>query len=58
MYTQSDLVLNKKTTDIFNARTLAMTAMLSALSFILAFIEFPVPLSLFFARMDLSELFF
>lgn len=58
MYTQSDLVLNKKTTNIFNARTLAMTAMLSDLSFILAFIEFSVPLSPFFARMDLSELLF
>lgn len=54
MYTQSDLVL-KKTTNIFNARTLAMTAMLSALSFILAFIEFSVPLSPSFARMDLSD---
>lgn len=54
MYTQSDLAL-KKTTNIFNARTLAMTAMLSALSFILAFIEFPVPLSPSFARMDLSD---
>lgn len=31
MYTQSDLVL-KKTTNIFNTQTLAMIAMLSALS--------------------------
>lgn len=54
MYTQSDLTL-KNTTNIFNARTLAMTAMLSALSFILAFVEFPVPLSPSFAKMDLSD---
>lgn len=54
MYTQSDLAF-KKTTNISNARTLTMTAMLSALSFILAFIEFPVPLSPPFERMDLSD---
>lgn len=54
MYIQSDLTL-KKTTNIFNTRTLAMTAMLSALSFILAFVEFPVPLSPSFAKMDLSD---
>ena len=46
---------NKKTTTIFNARMLAMTAMLSAIAFILAFLEFPVPLSPSFARMDLSD---
>ena len=34
---------------------LAMTAMLSAIAFILAFLEFPVPLSPSFARMDLSD---
>lgn len=39
----------------FNARTLAITAMLSAISFILGFLEFPVPLSPSFARMDLSD---
>lgn len=32
-----------------------MTAMLSAVSFVLAFIEFPVPLSPSFAKMDLSD---
>lgn len=36
-------------------RVLAMTAMLSAIAFILAFLEFPVPLSPAFARMDLSD---
>jgi riboflavin transporter FmnP len=38
-----------------NVRMLTMTALLSAISYILAFIEFPVPLSPPFARMDLSD---
>lgn len=38
-----------------NTRLLAMSAMLSGVSFILAFFEFPVPLSPAFARMDLSD---
>ena len=54
MFTQSKSI-SKKRTNIFNARTLAMTAMLSAVSFVLAFIEFPVPLSPSFAKMDLSD---
>lgn len=37
------------------ARTVTMTAMLAAISYILAFAEFPVPLSPAFARMDLSD---
>lgn len=37
-------------------RTLAGAAMLSAVAFVLAFLEFPVPLSPPFARMDLSDL--
>lgn len=32
-----------------------MTALLSAIAYILAFVEFPVPLSPAFARMDLSD---
>ena len=32
-----------------------MTGMLAAISYILAFLEFPVPLSPAFARMDLSD---
>lgn len=32
-----------------------MTAMLAAISYVLAFLEFPVPLSPAFARMDLSD---
>lgn len=38
-----------------NTRTLTMIAMLSGISYVLAFIEFPVPLSPTFARMDLSD---
>lgn len=39
-----------------SARTISMTAMLTAVSYLLAFVEFPVPLSPSFARMDLSDL--
>ena len=35
---------------------LTMTAILSAIAFILAFLEFPVPLSPPFVRMDMSDL--
>lgn len=45
----------RKTAPAYHARTLTMTAMLAAVSFILAFVEFPVPLSPSFARMDLSD---
>ncbi len=40
----------------FNTKTLTMTAMLSAVSFLLAFMEIPVPFSPSFARFDLSDL--
>ncbi len=36
-------------------RAITVTALLSAISFVLAFLEFPVPLSPPFARMDLSD---
>lgn len=39
----------------FSARTMTITALLSAIAYILAFVEFPVPLSPSFARMDLSD---
>lgn len=42
-------------TRTLNARMIAMTAMLSAISFILAFVEIPVPLSPSFAKFDLSD---
>lgn len=38
-----------------NTRAFTMTAMLAAISYLLAFMEFPVPLSPAFARMDLSD---
>ena len=40
----------------FSLRILTVTAVLSAIAFVLAFLEFPVPLSPPFARMDLSDL--
>lgn len=42
--------------NISKTRKLAVTAVLSAIAFVLAFLEFPVPLSPSFARMDLSDL--
>lgn len=38
-----------------SVRTITMTALLSTIAYILAFAEFPVPLSPAFARMDLSD---
>ena len=38
-----------------NIRTITMTALLSAIAYVLAFVEFPVPLSPSFAKMDLSD---
>lgn len=46
----------QKKSSFQNVRTLTMTAVLSAIAFVLAFFEFPVPLSPSFARMDLSDL--
>ena len=52
-------IILKRRTDIkmdcYNARAVTITAMLAAVSYILAFVEFPVPLSPAFARMDLSN---
>ena len=41
---------------ISKTRKLTVTAVLSAVAFLLAFLEFPVPLSPPFARLDLSDL--
>ena len=41
---------------LHSVRTVSMTAMLAAVAYLLAFLEFPVPLSPSFARMDLSDL--
>ena len=40
---------------VLNIRTITMTALLSAMAYVLAFVEFPVPLSPSFAKMDLSD---
>ncbi len=45
----------KKST-VFGIRALTMTSLLSAISYILAFIEVPVPLSPSFVKMDISDL--
>ena len=39
----------------YSARTITVTALLSTIAYILAFVEFTVPLSPSFARMDLSD---
>lgn len=38
-----------------SVRTMTMIAMLAGISYVLAFLEFPVPLSPSFAKMDLSD---
>ena len=42
--------------NLVSTRTITMTALLAAISYVLAFLEFPVSLSPSFARMDLSDL--
>ena len=52
------IILKRRTNikkDCYNVRAVTMTAMLAAVSYILAFVKFPVPLSPAFARMDLSD---
>ena len=49
------ITLNKKE-KLISTRTITMTALLAAMAYILAFLEFPVPFSPSFARMDLSDL--
>lgn len=45
----------RETASIRNIHTMTSVALLAALSFTLAFFEFPVPLSPSFAKMDLSD---
>ena len=52
----STVALTKNRGNIFQVRLLTSIAILSAEAFILSFLEFPVPLSPSFARMDLSDL--
>ena len=42
--------------NLVSIRIITMTALLAAISYVLAFLEFLVPLSPSFARMDLSDL--
>ena len=48
--------INRKRRHWVSTRTITITALLASISYILAFIEFPVPLSPSFARMDLSDI--
>ncbi len=52
----SKTIAINKNQKIVSAKTITMTALLAAISYALAFLEFPVPLSPSFARMDLSDL--
>ena len=48
-------IAKSRKTAVLSVRIISMTAMLSAVAYLLAFVEFPVPLSPSFARMDLSD---
>ena len=52
----NDTATIKTRKNLVSTRTITMTALLAAISYVLAFFEFPVPLSPSFARMDLSDL--
>ena len=47
---------SRKRRSFVSTRTITITALLASIAYILAFIEFPVPLSPSFARMDLSDI--
>lgn len=53
---RSNTIALNKSKKAVSVRTITMTALLAAIAYILAFLEFPVPLSPSFARMDLSDL--
>ena len=48
-------VTNRQAASLRSTRTMTMISLLAAVSFVLSFLEFPVPLSPSFARMDLSD---
>ena len=48
-------VTNRQAASLRRTRTMTMISLLAAVSFVLSFFEFPVPLSPSFARMDLSD---
>ena len=52
----SNTAVIKKRKNLVSTRSITMTALLAAISYVLAFLAFPVPLSPSFARMDLSDL--
>lgn len=49
-------IAKRKNANAFSVRTISSIAILAAVAYLLAFVEFPVPLSPAFARMDLSDL--
>ena len=49
-------IAKRKNANAFSVRTISSTAMLAAVAYLLAFVEFPVPLYPAFARMDLPAL--
>ena len=48
-------VTNRQAASLRSTRTMTMISLLAAVSFVLSVLEFPVPLSPSFARMDLSD---
>ena len=46
---------NRKAKEVNSVRMITIVALLSAISYIMAFMEFPVPLTPSFARMDFSD---
>ena len=52
----NNIVIIKKRDNLVSTRMITITALLVAISYVLSFLEFPVPLSPSFARMDLSDL--
>lgn len=52
----NNTAIMKKRESLVSTKTITMTALLAAISYVLAFFEFPVPLSPSFVRMDLSDL--
>ena len=52
----NNAVIIKKRDNLVSTRMITITALLVAISYVLSFLEFPVPLSPSFARMDLSDL--
>ena len=48
-------ITNRQAASLRSTRTMTMISLLASVSFVLSFLEFPVPLSPSFARMDLSD---